>query len=256
MPMRQRRRVRKRFYVIMAFLAIFLCILLVKIPQGSSVNTLDIPVMKQEDVVPDPEPDPDSGKKLVICLDPGHGGHDVGAESILGYFEKDINLKVGILAGRLLEKSDYEVIYTRTTDEAKGQNQEEDLKARCNIANEAYADIYVSIHCNFDENSSKSKGVEVWCRFPKQKVEELAICLDKQLAKVGYTRDRGIKYESEGGLFVLQNTKAVAAVVELGFLSNAEDSAFLKSDEGQAKCAEAIAKAIEDYISKGFHQEE
>jgi len=78
--MRQRRRVRKRFYVIMAFLVVFLCILLANIPQGSSESTLGIPVMKQEDNVPksDPKSDSESAKKLVICLDPGHGGHDVG----------------------------------------------------------------------------------------------------------------------------------------------------------------------------------
>jgi len=172
-----------------------------------------------------------------------------GGESILGFYEKDINLKVGLLLGKLLEKGDYEIIYTRTSDEAKGQNQKEDLAARCNIANRANADIFVSIHCNIDKSSSKTKGVEIWCRFPKQKGEELAICLDKQLAEVGYTRDRGIKYEAEGGLFVLQNTNAAAAVVELGFLSNNGDSAFLQSAEGQAKCAEAMAKAVEDYIS-------
>lgn len=247
--MRRRRRVKKRFYVIMAFLAIFLCILLTKIPQGRSTDTNtytpDIPVIKQGDVAPGAYPE----EKMVICLDPGHGGHDEGTRSILGFTEKEINLKVALQVGKLLEKNDYEIIYTRTTDEAKGRNQEEDLTARCDIANKANSDIYVSIHCNFDKRSSKSKGFEVWCRFPEQEDGELAVFLDKRLAEVGYTRDRDIKYESDGGLFVLKNTKAVAVLVELGFLSNAEDSAFLGSEAGLKKCAEAMAKAIEDYIA-------
>lgn len=248
MLMRKSRRVKKRFYVIIAFLTIFLCISLAKILQVCSANISEIPVMKQDNTVISLDPD----EKIVICLDPGHGGHDVGAESKMGFYENDINLKVGLQVGRFLENSKYQIIYTRTTDEAKGNNQKEDLKARCNIANEANADIFVSIHCNFDEHSSKSKGMEVRCRFPNQIGEKLAKCLDKQLAAVGYTRDRGLKYEYDGELYVLQHTKAVAALAELGFLSNVEDSTFLKSYEGQVKCAEAIAKGIEDYISKEF----
>lgn len=249
--MRRRRRVKKRFFATIAFLAIFLCILLVKMLQGSSTDTPDIPAIKLGDTVLGSKEE----EKPVICLDPGHGGHDEGTRSILDFPEKDINLKVALQAGKLLEKSGYEIIYTRTKDEAKGRNQEEDLTARCDIANQAKADVFVSIHCNFDKRSPKSKGFEAWCRFPGQEGEELARCLEKRLAEVGYTRDRGIKYESDGGLFVLKSTKAVAALVELGFLSNAEDSAFLKSEEGPAKCADAIAKAIVDYISKGSLQE-
>ena len=247
--MRKRRRVRKRLYIVITFLVIFLSIFLAKVLQSGSADTLDLAVMRHEDAVPDTNPE----KKPVVCLDPGHGGHDVGGEG-KGVFEKDVNLKIGLQVGKFLEKNDYTIIYTRTTDEAKGDTQKEDIRARCDISNSAGADIYVSLHCNIDKTSAKSRGVEVWCRFPNQKGEELAKNLDKQLAQVGYTKDRGIKYESDGGLYVLQNTKAVAALVELGFLSNAEDRAFLNSAEGQVKCAAAIANGIEEYISANFHQ--
>jgi N-acetylmuramoyl-L-alanine amidase len=243
MRRKRRRKAKTRFYVIVGVLAVVICISMVKLIQGISSDSVGFPVMKQADAAMNIEDD-----KMVICLDPGHGGHDDGSTSILGFAEKDINLKVALNVGKLLENSDIEIVYTRTTDEANGSNQEEDLKTRCKISNDANADIYVSIHCNFDENSPKSKGMEVWCRFPKQKGEELAICLDNQLGKAGYTRDRGIKYESEGSLYVLRNTRAAASLVELGFLSNMEDSEFLKSDEGQDKCSKAIVQGIKDYF--------
>ncbi len=247
--MRKRRKVRKRLYMVIAFLVISLSIFLAKILQDGSADALNLPVMRHEDAASDTNPE----KRPVVCLDPGHGGHDVGGEG-KGIFEKDVNLKIGLQVGKLLEKNDYTILYTRTTDKANGDTQKEDVRARCDISNNAGADIYVSLHCNIDKASAKSRGVELWCRFPNQKGEELAKSLDKQLAQVGYTKDRGLRYESDGGLYVLQNTKAVAALVELGFLSNAEDRAFLNSEQGQAKCAAAIAKGIEEYINANFHQ--
>lgn len=245
--MRKKIRIKRRFYVILAVLAFMLFVLFIKILQGSSEGGVQA-FIDQESA-----PDPFSDGNLVVCLDAGHGGYDVGAESIMDYYEKDINLKIALEVGKLLEKNEYKIIYTRTIDEDKGDTKEEDLKARCDIANEGDADIFVSIHCNFDKRSLKSKGFEVWCRYPEHRGEELAKYLGSQLKEVGYTRDRGLKYESDRSLYVLRSTKAVAALVELGFLSNTEDSIFLKSDDGQKKCAEAIAKGIEDYINE-YHK--
>ena len=243
---RKRKKIKIRFYFIIASLALILCISLATSLKGGSTNASDIsiPVIGPEEIFENVVEE----DKPVICLDPGHGGHDTGTESVLGFYEKDINLKIALQVGELLEKENFEIIFVRTTDEAKGSNQEEDLKARCEISNEANADVFVSIHCNFDKVSPKTKGLEVWCRYQGQKGEELATCLDEQLAKVAYTRDRGLKYEFDGSLYILKNTKAVSALVELGFLSNTEDSSFLNSVDGQKKCSEAIAQAIKDYI--------
>lgn len=253
MPKVRKIRVKKRFYVIMSFLALMICISFVKIISGLFGGTDVVPVMEADYSVP--EPSSDTKVVNVICLDAGHGGHDVGAESILGTYEKDINLKIVQKAGKLLENQGYKIVYVRTADEAKGKNQEEDLKARCNISNSAGADIFVSVHCNFDKRSQNSKGFELWCMGPNQAGEKLAESLRKYMSDIGYTRDRGIKYESERGLYVLKNTNATAVLAELGFLSNKEDSAFLQSDEGQTKCAEALAKGIEEYIEKNFSKE-
>lgn len=250
MKKRSRRRIKSRFYVFVAILtSLILCLIIVK-TMNSLIKPPDIPAAGQIADVSDVSPD----EQLVICLDPGHGGYDSGTISSDGIKEKDINLKVAQKLGRILEKSDIKIVHTRTTDEMKGATQKEDLKIRCDFANSGNADIYISIHCNFDEISTKTRGAELWCRFPNNKSEELAINLQKQLAELGYTSDRGIKYEADGELYILKNTRADAVLVELGFLSNNADCSFLQSEKGQEECAEAIAQGVLDYAQENYIQ--
>lgn len=245
MTTRVRKRPKKRLYMILAFIApVILCIYIVSNLNMNSIKTPGITNIKQTDT----SISSDSTKKTTICLDPGHGGYDSGTTSPSGVMEKDINLKVALKSGKILEKSGFNVIYTRTTDEMKGPTQKEDLKIRCDTSNNANADIFVSLHCNFDKTSSKTRGTEIWCRLPNEKGEELAQFIRKQLAEVSYTRDRGIKYEADATLYVIKNTEAVAVLVEMGFISNTEDCSFLQSDEGQDKCANAISQGIMDYV--------
>ncbi len=83
-----------------------------------------------------------------MVLDAGHGGHDPGNMGN-GYKEKDIALNVVLEVGRLLEKNaDIKVIYTRKKDKFI------DLFVRGKIANEANADLFVSVHCNAHHSSA------------------------------------------------------------------------------------------------------
>ncbi|HCY81141.1 N-acetylmuramoyl-L-alanine amidase [Xanthomarina sp.] len=85
----------------------------------------------------------DNSNKFVVVLDAGHGGKDPGKPSKEGYKEKDIALKIALEVGKELEKNpDIKVVYTRTKDVFV------DLFKRGKIANEAKADLFVSIHCN------------------------------------------------------------------------------------------------------------
>ena len=81
-------------------------------------------------------------KKYTIVLDAGHGGKDPGNTGN-GYREKDIVLKVALLAGKKLQKNkDINVVYTRKNDSYP------ELWKRGEIANKAKADLFVSIHCD------------------------------------------------------------------------------------------------------------
>ncbi|MFT4683852.1 MAG: N-acetylmuramoyl-L-alanine amidase [Flavobacteriales bacterium] len=82
-------------------------------------------------------------KTYTVVLDAGHGGHDPGKVGYKKFKEKDIALKITLEVGKQLEKNkDIKVIYTRKTDVFV------DLYKRGKIANNADADLFVSIHCN------------------------------------------------------------------------------------------------------------
>jgi len=89
-----------------------------------------------------------SSKTIKVVLDAGHGGKDTGAIGY-GINEKDVALQVTLLIADLLEKrDDIQAIYTRKKDVFIG------LRERANIANDASADLFISIHCNSVANAS------------------------------------------------------------------------------------------------------
>lgn len=96
-------------------------------------------------------------RKFTLVIDPGHGGHDPGA---MGAFsrEKDINLNVALAFGRLVEANckDVKVIYTRKTDVFIP------LQRRADIANNAKADLFISIHTNALPKGRYAYGSETY----------------------------------------------------------------------------------------------
>lgn len=103
--------------------------------------------------------DGDPNKIRTVVLDAGHGGKDPGnlGTKTLKKTEKDVTLSVTQMLGAYINESfpDVKVIYTRDKDEFIG------LKDRTKIANEAKADLFISIHCNANDNS-KAKGADTW----------------------------------------------------------------------------------------------
>jgi N-acetylmuramoyl-L-alanine amidase len=89
-----------------------------------------------------------NSKIIKVVIDAGHGGKDSGAVGY-GIYEKDVALEVTLLIAEMLEtQKDIEAIYTRKKDVFIG------LRERANIANDAKADLFISIHCNSVANSS------------------------------------------------------------------------------------------------------
>ncbi len=98
-----------------------------------------------------------AGKSIkTIVIDAGHGGHDPGCKGG-SEFEKIVTLKVALALGKYLEDSlkDVKIIYTRKTDKFI------ELSERSNIANKNNADLFLSIHCNANDNTS-AKGSETY----------------------------------------------------------------------------------------------
>ena len=84
-----------------------------------------------------------------IVIDAGHRGYDVGCIALDGTQEKDITLDIALSTGELLEEAGYNVVYTRTSDNVSWpEDNKEDLQSRIDIAEDADANYYISIHIN------------------------------------------------------------------------------------------------------------
>ena len=97
------------------------------------------------------------GKDFVVVIDAGHGGHDPGAIGKISK-EKNINLNVALKVGNLIKNNcdDVKVFYTRSKDVFIP------LDRRAEIANNAKADLFISIHTNALANNRTAKGASTW----------------------------------------------------------------------------------------------
>lgn len=96
-------------------------------------------------------------KDFVVVIDAGHGGHDPGAVGKIAK-EKNINLNVALKLGELIKQNsdDVKVVYTRSKDLFIP------LDRRAEIANNAKADLFISIHTNALANNSTVTGASTW----------------------------------------------------------------------------------------------
>ena len=175
-------------------------------------------------------------EKIKVVIDPGHGGYDSGSESTNGK----------------LEKNNIEVIYTRTDDNVTwSDDNAEDLLARSEIANESNAKCFVSIHMNFSEEyADEIRGHEVWVNYDNNENVKLAENIISKFKAVSESTDRGIKDQAISPLSLLTFNHIPSVLVEVGFISNEEDSAFIESEDGASKISEAIANGIIAYVNE------
>ena len=172
--------------------------------------------------------------KKVVVLDPGHGGSDPGAVGPNGLKEAHVNLAVALKVAEKLRKAGVEVKLTRTSDVFV------DLQPRCDIANSSGTDYFVSIHCN-SAGTPEAKGTETYCYKFGGQGEVLAKAIQAELIAATSRANRGVK---TANYYVLRNTNMPAVLVELAFISNADEERLLRSAEFQEKCAAAIARGI------------
>lgn len=156
-----------------------------------------------------------------ICIDPGHGGYDPGAVAN-GLLEKDLNLAVALGLKTLLEHAGIFVIMTRTTDVCPAgdtTNLTKDLQARCDIANQANVDLFLSIHTN----AGGGKGAEAYV-WPGGTAASFAPELVQELSPLIGIHGEPIKDGGPNGanLYVIKYTGAPAILIELGFIDSTD----------------------------------
>ena len=231
------------------------------------------------------------GTGKTVYIDPGHGGIETGAvhtgaDGKADLIERDVNLKIGLKLRALLENAGFRVAMSRTTnaspntppidrnDDGRVTNRDE-YQAVVDLANDAKADVMVSIHNNGSVQKDIS-GTEVWfspLRAFADKNLLLARLLQASLVShiraIGYNVvDRGIKDDSNYRvfnnrvyeIFVIGEADATkfhpraaqmpAALGESLFLSNDSDAAMLGQDRTQDAIAQGYFDAIVQYFAR------
>jgi len=220
-----------------------------------------------------------------IVIDPGHGGHDTGTVGPEGLREKDLVLDVSKRLGALIEeRMNSEVIYTRSDDTFIP------LEERTDIANQAKADLFLSIHANSSPLRSAA-GVETYyLNFTTSKaaldlaarenagsqksIFELQDLLEKIALKDkvdesrefanriqsalfsfsakndAHARDRGVR---KAPFVVLIGASMPSVLAEIGFISNAHDESIMKKAEYRQRLAESLYKGLSSYAGTLSH---
>lgn len=173
-----------------------------------------------------------------VCIDPGHGSKDPGATNGNRYEKTDV-LRLALAVKPLLEKQGISVLMTRSDDKEITINQ------RCALANNAKCDYFLSIHRDAAGSSAYGASAYVWSRADTHTVAQAEGVLDAVLA-VAPTMDRGVKKGSANPAWtdygVNSGTSMASALLELGFITNANDN--LRFDRYFDEYAEAIAQGV------------
>ena len=212
-----------------------------------------------------------------IVLDAGHGGHDEGATGPSGLHEKDLVLDVtNLLASRLRERGVH-VVLTRTRDEFLS------LEERTAVANDARADLFLSIHANAS-SSRKPRGIETYFASLEatddaamataerensafgasakdfETTDPLAAILgdlietqhlqeSSEFAKLAQSELANVARARSRGVkqapfVVLMGVQMPASLVEIGFLTNPDDEKGLRRSRQRAAIADALTEAV------------
>jgi N-acetylmuramoyl-L-alanine amidase CwlD len=180
----------------------------------------------------------DDSSKILICIDPGHGGKDRGTTGPTGVLEKDVNLDIALRLKNKLVDAGFKVIMTRESDINHSLDEITDF------ANSNNADLFISIHNN-SHPSVEMNGTQTFFYNQSSSGNLLAACISaKTIEQIG-TVNRGIK---SSNFKVLKNTKMVSALIEGVFMNNPNEEAELKDDNFRDKIATGIYDGIIEYL--------
>lgn len=200
-------------------------------------KVIDRPTPKQDT---SPSVRPSNGRVLVM-LDPGHGGKDPGAIGLGGLREVDVILPVAKRVAEILAKQGIAVKMTRNSDYFVG------LDERVTMSREAGATLFVSIHANSIDNRPDVNGLELYhYNLGQSFAETVHSTIVDYVNKNGfYLNDRHVR---SARFLVLRKSAIPAILVETGYLTSEAESARLRREDYQKVMAEGIAKGIIQYI--------
>lgn len=217
-------------------------VLLVPFPEQT--RTLPTVSPKQTTVTPTPRPtlptlrNPNS--RFIVVVDPGHGGPDPGAIGIGGLREIDVVTPIAFKVAEFLRKEGIEAVLTREDDRDLG------LEPRVQLANRLNATVFVSIHANSINLSRPDiSGLETYYY---DSGLALAQTIHRSVLEATGIPDRRVR---SARFYVLRRTKMPSVLVEVGFVTGADDARRLRDPDYQNKMAEAIARGVIQYLKPG-----
>jgi N-acetylmuramoyl-L-alanine amidase len=175
--------------------------------------------------------------KLLVVIDPGHGGKDPGAIGISGLEEKDIILPIGRRVAAILQQNGVQAVMTRDSDYFVS------LPGRVEMAERANANVFVSIHANSaGANRPEISGLETYYY---DKGLSLARTVHNRILQSLNIKDRRVR---KARFYVLRKSSMPSILVETGYVTGREDAAKLSTSAYQNQMAEAIAQGILQYL--------
>ncbi|MDZ8257618.1 N-acetylmuramoyl-L-alanine amidase [Nostoc sp. ChiQUE01b] len=177
--------------------------------------------------------------RVVVLIDPGHGGKDSGAVGIGGAREKDVILPIGKRLAEILQQNGVQVVMTRDSDYFVT------LPGRVQLAERANADVFVSIHANSAGASRPDvNGLETYYY---DSGLGLARTVHNSILQSLNIRDRGVR---RARFYVLRKSSMPSILVETGYMSGRQDMARLRTSAYQNQMAEAIARGVLQYLKR------
>lgn len=175
--------------------------------------------------------------RLVVIIDPGHGGKDSGALGIGGTMEKNIILPIGIRVAQILQQNGVQAVMTRNADYFVT------LQGRVDMGQQINASVFVSIHANSAGASRPDvNGLETYYY---DSGLELARIVHSTILQSLSVRDRGVR---QARFFVLRKSSMPSILVETGFMTGTQDISRLVTPQYQAQMADAIARGVLQYL--------
>ncbi len=206
-------------------------------PASGSVPGSSIPVPPATNVPPISLPRVPNGK-IVVVIDPGHGGPDPGAIGISGLQEKEIVMDISRQVAAALEQQGVQAVLTRTTN-----NVDVDLEPRVSLAERINATLFVSIHANSISLSRPDiSGLETYYY---QSGAGLARSIHNSVLQGTGVQDRGVR---TARFYVLRKTSMPSVLVEVGFVTGRDDASKLSTSAYRKQMADSIARGILQYI--------
>ena len=189
-------------------------------------------------------------QKKVIVIDVGHGGKDTGAIGVNGIQEKEVVLNVAkeiLNLNKTVLNNRFDIYLTRYTDTLVS------LFDRSRLAKALKTDVFVSLHCNASQTTSRGMEVYVHNSVNLNTKESISLgvhILNESTLKLGF-EERGVKFAN---FQVLRETTSFcpAILVELGFITNAVEADYFVKPKNSRAMALSILLGIINYLNTGL----